>query len=421
MRLSLVFQAITIFFLPSYIVRFNIDLGSILPALPVAVYPTTMLEILIILTVAVTGWEFAQAGWPFEKLKTPLNLPVAIFLVAAILSTKQSFNLMGALGILKAYFVEPVLFFYCLLYIQRSASKFQWLIISLLMSGLGVALWGVLQKLTGGFSLAPHEIAQGRVSAGYNSANALALYLGPIVILAVTGLISWRRHVKLLTVLLLGLFIVVMVWTRSRGGMIAEIIALSIMVYAWLVTKINWLKKYWYVLPAVLLIIISIWLGRLYQNYNFIPHEQGPYTKGDTIQIRFLIWAGTINLLKDHPLTGAGLNSFKTLYTNQYRLPQFQEQFQYPHNLLLTLWTETGLLGLFGFVLVLVNGFSLVIRKLLMIRKNDQEIWGAAYLAILTYWFIHGLVDVPYFKNDLSIQFWVVMAMLQSWSDQVKG
>jgi len=26
-------------------------------------------------------------------------------------------------------------------------------------------------------------------------------------------------------------------------------------------------------------------------------------------------------------------------------------------------------------------------------------------------WFIHGLVDVPYFKNDLSVLFFVMLAM----------
>jgi O-antigen ligase len=117
-------------------------------------------------------------------------------------------------------------------------------------------------------------------------------------------------------------------------------------------------------------------------------------------------------MLKDHFVFGAGLNGFKTLYSNQYRPIQYQEQFQYPHNILLTIWTEMGILGLFSFLLILVELYSVLIRRL---QNNHAPILGAALLGILSYWMLHGMVDVPYFKNDLSVEFWVVAALIESW------
>jgi O-antigen ligase len=74
------------------------------------------------------------------------------------------------------------------------------------------------------------------------------------------------------------------------------------------------------------------------------------------------------------------------------------------------MWSELGLLGLVAFVVLLgmllwrgwqgfytARGFT---RPLL---------WGtsAAFTAIA----VHGLFDTPYYKNDLSVEFWIVAAL----------
>lgn len=396
--MAILISSLAIILAPLYIIRME------------WVLPTTLLELLIILAILTNLAEFIGDGFPLRKLKTNFDIKLILFLVAALIATFVSFDFVGGLGILKAYFVEPVLFFYCLIFQARKRGK-NFITVSLIVVGIWLSTLGILQKITGSFTLAPYEIAQGRISAVYNSANSLALFLGPITILSLGELVRIKGRTKLLWLTLFIFFTLSLIWTRSRGGMIAQLGALTIFAYTALALANRLIRKYWFVLPSIFLMLLAFFLYLFYLNYNFLPIDNGkPYTQGNTLQIRYFIWTGTVNMLRDHPVFGAGLNGFKTLYTNQYRLPQFQEEFQYPHNLLLTFWAETGLVGLFAFLTILVGALGLIIRTL---RRAPQPIFGVTLLAAIFYWIIHGMVDVPYFKNDLSLEFWTLMALVE--------
>jgi O-antigen ligase len=82
----------------------------------------------------------------------------------------------------------------------------------------------------------------------------------------------------------------------------------------------------------------------------------------------------------------------------------------YPHNIFLTSWTELGLLGLAAFTWILV---TLLIRPWMALSRASgiyrTLLWGTGTgFAMLT---IHGMVDSPYWKNDLSLEFWIVAAL----------
>ena len=81
-------------------------------------------------------------------------------------------------------------------------------------------------------------------------------------------------------------------------------------------------------------------------------------------------------------------------------------QFCPAYNLFLNFWTEIGLIGLSLFLLFLV--YIVCSLRNLFLEKNILA-WPLS-LAWST-WFIHGLVDVPYFKNDLSILFFIFLAL----------
>lgn len=373
--------------------------------------PFTLLEIMILISVGITGVVFVYQGFPFKKIQTDFDLIIGLFLLAFIAAVFVSFDFIGGLGILKAYFIEPVLFFYCLIFWMREKGN------KLVLAGLwGSAIWisilALVQKFFGAFVFAPVEYEQGRMTAVYNSANSLALFLGPIMLLVFAhffkkGQDKWKYAV------LFGLFLGVMFLTKSRGGLVSLTGALAVFGYIMAVLKRRWLMKLWWVGPIAATLCLCLFFYFFYENYNFFPIEYNrPYTQGDTLQIRYFIWAGTINMLKDHFFWGAGLNGFKTLYSNQYRLPQYQEQFQYPHNILLTFWVEGGILGLFTFLLLLISAYGVVIRS---IAKSKNQLLGAALIAGLSYWVLHGMVDVPYFKNDLSVEFWVILALIENW------
>lgn len=415
MSFPLVLQSLTIILSPLYIWRADLPIPFLSQILPgsAGVLPFTFLEVLILLTFIITARDFIKQKVGSNRLKTGFDLEILIFIVAAIVALSYSLDKIGGLGILKAYFIEPILFFYCLVWTARQKG-YSSIINSLIIAGLWLSLLGFLQKLTGSYTLAPHEIAQGRISAVFNSANSLALFLGPVAILSLARFISqkivWKKGFYL------GVFTIIslaMIWTRSRGGLVGEIGGILAVVYILIALKNRVLKKVWYVGPVVCLILLGLFFYQFYASYDFSKIDyKKPYTDGDTVLIRFFLWGGTANLLSDYPITGAGLNSFKTLYTNEYRPVQYQEEFQYPHNILLTFWTETGLLGLLAFLLLIAKASFIVIKQL---NSQKNQLMGAALIGSLFYLMIHGMVDVPYFKNDLSLEFWTLLGLIEVW------
>jgi putative inorganic carbon (hco3(-)) transporter len=408
MRILRFLLGLTIALSPLYILRGLIELPFLNFYLPY-----TFLELLILTSIASTIIYFIATKQKFSILRTHFELPILLFTLSALVSVFVSFDFWGGLGIFKAYFLEPVLFYYCLVFVIKKSSN-QFVLFGLFASSFWLGLLGLIQKFTGSYSFAPIEIAQGRITAVYNSANALAMFLCPISILSISQYIKNKSSQKLIYLLIFIFVTVIIFLTKSRGGMVSLVISLSVFIYFLITLKIKLLKRNWFIGPIIILLGLTIFLYQFYLNYNFFKVDwTKPYTEGDTLQIRFFIWAGTINMLKDHPVTGAGLNGFKTLYTNQYRLPLYQEQFQYPHNLILTIWTETGIYGMASFTLLNVLAYSLIIRK---IYKHKNPVLGAGIAGVLSYILLHGLVDVPYFKNDLSLEYWTIIALLEGWA-----
>ncbi len=379
--------------------------------------PTTLLEVLVLATIALNFWQFWQDGLPWVRLKTQFDIFILLFLISACVATILSVDTVGGFGILRAYFIEPILLFYSLIYTGRRFG-FWFIIYSLIGSAVWLSVLGVLQQITGSFSLAPNEILQGRISGVYNSANALALYVGPVALLSLSIFLRKRQRLQLPFLVLFGILALVIFWTKSRGGLVALSGSSLLLFLTFLSTKMKAISRIWLVLPVLFVLLAGLFYYQVYLTYNSMPTVLNQTTvPGDTLQIRYFIWLGTISLLKEHPVFGAGLNGFKILYGQKYHLPQYDEQFQYPHNLVLTLWSELGILGLFTFLLLIVNCFSLLFRKVL---SSSEYILGVGTLAMLSFWMIHGLVDVPYFKNDLSIEFWIIVVLIQLLADRDK-
>ena len=108
-------------------------------------------------------------------------------------------------------------------------------------------------------------------------------------------------------------------------------------------------------------------------------------------------------MIRDHPLFGLGLGGYAYLFRG------IQPE-DHPHDLWLTFWVEMGVLGVLAFTVILlgllwrgwrawprVDGFA---RPLL---------WGV--LGALVLWTVHGLIDTPYWKNDMSAEFWILAAI----------
>jgi len=125
-------------------------------------------------------------------------------------------------------------------------------------------------------------------------------------------------------------------------------------------------------------------------------------------QERLKLYRVAVDVLKEEPVLGAGLMGFREWY-GAFKPGLKDDILNYPHNIFLNFWLESGLFGLLAILGMLVW----------IVNRSKKMIgWGQGYgqftviiLAALTSLVVHGLVDAPFFKNDLAILFWYLLSL----------
>jgi O-antigen ligase len=131
---------------------------------------------------------------------------------------------------------------------------------------------------------------------------------------------------------------------------------------------------------------------------------------GNTIQSRLDLWTAAVKLIEHRPLVGAGLSGFQEMSAPYYTHLHTEANFIDPHNIVLNFWVEVGLLGLIAFAWIMFVGFRVSWRG----WRSASAGWRPYHLGVLLALvavLVHGQVDVPYFKNDLSLQFWTLIGL----------
>jgi len=82
----------------------------------------------------------------------------------------------------------------------------------------------------------------------------------------------------------------------------------------------------------------------------------------------------------------------------------------YPHDMWLTFWLEVGMLGALAFAVILFSLHWRGWRAWPSVNGAYRPLlWGV--LGGLVLWTVHGFVDSPYWKNDMSVEFWTLAAL----------
>jgi len=385
--ISTVLAVITCALVPAYVIRWHV--GPI---------PSTVLEASILLTVAAFAVETFRGRHPLEW-RSPFTIPAAIFLVAGAISVLVSSEQLKGLGLYRAYLVEPIAFFFVLGHVARDAWRAKVVLGGLAIGG---AVAGVANAVVILDSVRHHtlNLALPPPVVIYNTANATALYLVPLIAIAASLFLYDReRWVRPLSAVFLVVAGGAVFLSLSRGGYLAAAVV------ALILAVIN--RYRWYLLPAV--VVLAIGISRVPAMASRLEHEFNLTDPNNTFVSRLNLWQVTLNMLRDHPIFGTGLYGFARSI-QRYRGGIYEEHLIYPHNLVLNMWTETGLLGLGAFVWLLVQAFRVSWRG----WKSGPAAWRAIQLGVVLAMvaiIVHGLVDVPYFKNDLALEFWAFLGL----------
>ncbi len=375
------FLAATLALAPTYLIRFKV-FGI----------PTTFLEILIVVFLLSAAINFNAKD--FEKIKKlgRINWAIGLFMLAGIISVAVSPQMSSALGQFKAYIIEPILVFYTSVLVLKNKKQLLPVFQMLFWSTVIVSLFGIFQYFS--FIHLPirfwgngNEVT--RIVSIFEYPNALSLFLGPLL-----GFFStlWFYNLPLTKnkwISAIGLLItaLALLLTFSRGAWIAITIGLLFI-----------LSKRFGFKQVVLPIIIA---GLALLMIPGIRNRLGLGLSDPSSSAHFELIKIGVNKIISNPIFGNGLYGFRT---TQIEANSQIEILNYPHNIFLNFWLELGLLGLISFIWILI----LIYRKFVKEKQQPIILAAGVYIMIVL---MHGLVDVPYFKNDLSLLFWFIASL----------
>ena len=195
--------------LPGYLIRFSI-FGL----------PTTLLEMMILILFAV--W-LIKGNFSWARIKNnPFSWPIVAILIFSVISIFTSPNLIKALGVWRAYFFEPLIFFFILTGRIKNPKQLYNIFWALGVSVFYLSAIAIWQKFSGWnvpLAFLNPDGSVDRVVSVFGYPNALGLYLGPIMILF-TGFLrqktksSWPRIIKFL-IILLGLITILLAQSEA--------------------------------------------------------------------------------------------------------------------------------------------------------------------------------------------------------------
>ncbi len=364
--------------------------------------PTTLLEMYALGLIAVwAGWWLSRGKLvsmvqESSRRSGRWHVLIHAWMLVTLGAVFVSTGWWSGLGLWRAYVLEPVLVSMVAFVMLRERSDWKrlwqstYLVLPFLMLvavGQFVTGWGI-----------PHpwnvSIAAGRRATSiFRYPNALSLYMVPIAAMAMAELVpmlrrrSWKEAVLPCVAVLsawIGLGL-----ARSEGGMLALGAA------SWIVLMS--VRAWRPVVLAGTALVAAV--GALFEPLREVIVREATF-QGWSGRVRMWMWQDTWRMLKDHWFFGVGFGGYPDVFAT-YHSKSFIEIFQYPHNILFNFWSETGLLGVVSMLGLMGAWFVTGIK----------EWWkeGLLVLAPLIAILVQGLVDVPYFKNDLAILFWLML------------
>jgi O-antigen ligase len=336
------------------------------------------------------------------------DLPVLFFFAIAALSLLWAENFGVAMREFRVVVFEPVLFYF-ILSRSNSGKRQLWTIVdALLLAAFVVSIIGLYQYFFTADVIAVEGVR--RIRGVYGSPNNLSLFLGRVVpILAsvsLFGSVGKRRFLYAMA----GIPIIVCLFlTFSRGAWL-----LGLPFALLFIGLMRGRKAAFFSIAGVVLIALS--LIPLFGTERF---SSLLYTEGGTTFLRIKLWQGTLNMIRDHPLLGVGLDNFLYQYRTRYVLPEAWEELDlsHPHNILLDYWTRLGVLGVAALVWLEVAFFKKGLRLYRRFAYHDLGTLILGLMASMVNFLAHGLVDNSYFLVDLAFIFCLTLGIIARASD----
>jgi len=327
---------------------------------------------------------FHRINW--IKIKSAL-LPFLLFIFGVFISFCYSINQKNSIGYIYIY-LTPLL----LLFASTTFKKEECILIVRIisLSSIFISFLAIYQYFFGFQSLLNYlkksgitdqfvfnYISQKRVFYPFMTPNALAGYL----IMSIPLIYIDKTRKWFLIPVFIALFL-----TKSTGAFLSLFIGLIF--YAYLLKKTS--KKAWIAIMLLFIIFLTVIIMR----QSSIQQNTTPL---NSLIQRISYWSECINVIKTHPLTGTGIGNLSLTAS------------RYAHNSFLQLWGEIGIVGIMGFLWLVILIIKTCIRKIKN-ASNDisRQNWALLITSCLIF-LIHNLCDFTLMLPELNLIWWVIL------------
>lgn len=390
---------LTLFLLPTYTVRFNLS------GLPLNLLMVWVAFLVLVFVAWLIKNNLLKEYFAWVRSLNKLVLIFAsLFFIAGTVSLFVGGFTLEKFGQYIVLFIEPIALFKIFGFVFHKHPDTKELFVRSLYIFLGFSgIYALIQYVTL-FGLPPEYLGNAvepkRALSFFEYPNAYAMFIAPClayllpqVIAHVTKINKSNWRALAYPIICYSLGILGLTLSLSRGGWLAFAVTSVVAVFLLGNKKIKTIFITGALVAAIIVAIVP----------NFRYRIILPFKGEKSAVSRLSLWHTANKMIKEEPITGLGLLGFNNNF-EKYNTDPGLSHYKYPHNLELSLWVDTGLLGLVSFILLVL---ALIYNCLTSIRKPLKLSLILFLLAIL----IHGVIDVPYFKNDLSSLFWLMIAL----------
>lgn len=383
------------------------------------IYEGGLLPRLLLLQVgllAVSVWLAVSAHR--QHLPVNLLLLAALWPAAAALSILQAANTTESFAQLSHYAAFATI--PLLIVSSLSARVLLRLFRIVTLAALPVSLLGISQYLGVPILDVP---SQAQPSATFFHRNAAAGYLTAAIPLAVAAWWTESRNPwKRLYGVSAALALAYLVFTRTRGAWLGMAVAT---IAVWLLSRINPSAprdsrslRLPLAVAAAVIVIAAVIPDRI-QSERPAFDDKKDSAIGAVASIatgghrgRPELWANTLSMIADHAMFGVGVGNWEFVYPDYARGEQVNITAapRRPHNDLLWIASETGLIGLAAYLALLIATLRLGIRGLSSASGENRVLLLAAMFVVVAH-LVDGQFNFPRERVGGASLFWASVAV----------
>jgi tetratricopeptide (TPR) repeat protein len=191
-----------------------------------------------------------------------------------------------------------------------------------------------------------------------------------------------------MTWLALAAGMIALLLTDSKGGVLSLFIGFSVVLF-------YKRKTLFYIFGLGILLVSIIVIATPLKTVIFTREIKDPFTYE-----KKELYIETVKYLKDHPVLGTGLETFKYYYPQYKSMPEMRSA-PYVHNEILNLWSDLGLLGVGAFIWML----ALFFRQANRLITGEGRFYLTAFTGGVAGMLVHSMFEFNLHDPALALLF----------------